>query len=195
MWRALIIVPITILSLEPQLQFWLDRGSNWQGSYATFNADEFLYSGYLNALDQGRSRRNDPFTGRIDGAGSSISETAFSIQFIPPFVISTIARTLHLSTATSFIILALIAGLLASLSIFWLIRSITSDERFAATSALFVLVLGTLISGQGLIGVLLKLDVIALGLPFLRRYQPAASFFLFFVFCTLLAGIVFRLSL
>ena len=185
MWRALIIVPITILSLEPQLRFWIDRGSNWQGSYATFNADEFLYSGYLNALDQGRSRRNDPFTGRVDGAGSSFSETAFSIQFIPPFVISTIARTLHLSAATSFIILALIAGVLGSLSIFWLILSITSDERFAATSALFVLVLGTLIAGQGLIGVLLKLDVIALGLPFLRRYQPAASFFLFFVFCTL----------
>src|SRR5262249_54257336 len=31
-----------------------------------------------------------------------------------------------------------------------------------------------------------KLDAVALGLPFLRRYQPAAAFSLLFVFCTLI---------
>ena len=47
-----------------------------------------------------------------------------------------------------------------------------------------MLLTGTIFAGQGLIGVLLKLDIVSLGLPFLRRYQPAAVFFLFFIFCT-----------
>ena len=80
--------------------------------------------------------------------------------------------------------LAAAAGLLASLAIFWLLSSITGDHRLAAAGVLFVLLTGTIFAGQGLIGVLLKLDIVSLGLPFLRRYQPAAMFFLFFIFCT-----------
>lgn len=185
-WRALAVLPILLLSFLPQIQFWLDRGSQWHGAYATVNADEFLYSGYLNALIDGRPRRNDPFTGRDDQAGAPLPETAFSIQVVPPFILSNFARVFGITASTAFIALAGISGLLASLSIFWLLFSITSDERLAATGALFVLLAGTLFAGQGLIGVLLKLDIVALGLPFLRRYQPAASFYLFFIFCTLI---------
>ena len=181
-WRALAVIPILLLSLGPQIQFWMHRGAQWHGQYATLNADEFLYSAYLNALIDGRPRRNDPFTGRDDGPKQP--ETAFSIQVVPAYVLSTTARILGLSASTTFILLTVVAGLLASLAIFWLLSSITGDFRIAATGVLFVLLTGTLFAAQGLIGVLLKLDIVALGLPFLRRYQPAATFFLFFVFCT-----------
>src|SRR5215213_1746633 len=184
-WRALALIPILLLSLGPQIQFWLERGSRWNGAYATLNADEFLYSGYLNALIDGRPRRCDPFTGRVDEAKEPLPETAFSIQVVPAFVLSSIAKILGLSASTIFILLAAAAGLLSSLAIFWLLSSITGDHRMAAAGVLFVLLSGTLFAGQGIIGVLLKLDIVALGLPFLRRYQPAATFFLFFIFCTL----------
>jgi len=179
-WRALAVIPILLLSLGPQIHFWLERGSQWHGAYATLNADEFLYSGYVNALIEGRPRRCDPFTGR----DHQLLETAFSIQVVPSFVLSSIARILGLSASTTFIALAAAAGLLASLAVFWLLFSITSDHRLAAAGVLFVLLTGTIFAGQGLIGVLLKLDIVSLGLPFLRRYQPAAPFFLFFIFCT-----------
>jgi hypothetical protein len=185
-WFALAALPILLLSLGPQIIFWYDRGSQWQGAYATLNADEFLYSGYLNTLIDGRPRRNDPFTGREDQEETPLPETAFSIQLIPPFIVSSLAKLFGLSASTAFIALTPIAGLLASLSMFWLLSFITGDDRSAATGVLFVLLAGTLFAGQGLIGVLLKLDVVALGLPFLRRYQPAASFYLFFVFCNLI---------
>src|SRR5258708_4264481 len=119
-WRALAVLPILLLSLLPQIQFWFDRGSQWHGAYATVNADEFLYSGYLNALIDGRPRRNDPFTGRDDQAGAPLPETAFSIQVVPPVILSTFAKVFGMTASTAFIALAGIAGLLASLSIFCL---------------------------------------------------------------------------
>ena len=183
-WRALAVIPILLLSLGPQIHFWLDRGSQWQGAFATHHADEFLYSGYVNALADGRPRRNDPFTGRDDQANQPLPETAFSIQVVPAFVLSSIGKIPGVSASTTFIALAAAAGLLASLAIFWLLSSITGDYRLAAAGVLFVLLTGTIFAGQGLIGVLLKLDIVSLGLPFLRRYQPAAAFCLFFIFCT-----------
>jgi hypothetical protein len=51
---------------------------------------------------------------------------------------------------------------------------------------LVVLCFGALAGGQGLLGLLLKPDVRFLGLPFLRRYEPAAPFPLFFVFSALM---------
>lgn len=173
-----------MLSLGPQIVLWYDRGSQWQGAYATLNADEFLYSGYLNALIEGRPRRNDPFTGRQDEGKAPLPETAFSVQLIPPFVVWFLAKLFGISASTAFIVLAPIAGLLASLSIFWLLCLITGNDGLAATGVLFVLVAGTPFAGQGLIAILLKLDAVGLGLPFLRRYQPATSFYLFFVFCS-----------
>jgi hypothetical protein len=44
-----------------------------------------------------------------------------------------------------------------------------------------VLLLGTSAAGEGLLASFFTRDVSTLGLAFLRRYQPAASFFLFFV--------------
>ena len=176
---------ILLLCLMPQIHFWFVRGTDWHGAYATLQGDEFLYSAYVNALIDGRPRRNDPFAGRDSTHASPLPESTFSIQFIPSFVIAWLARAYGVSASTAFIVLIAVAGLLASLSLFWLLASITGDRKLAAAGVMFVLCLGALAAGEGLIGLVLKPGVVFLGLPFLRRYQPAAVFPLFFVFCAL----------
>jgi hypothetical protein len=178
-------LPIVFFALGPQIILWYDRGAQWQGQYATFHADEYLYSAYLNTLIEGRPRRNDPFTGSFDPE-HALPETAFSIQFVPSLILASAGKVFRLSASTMFIALAVFGGLCASASVYWLLSSITQDDLLAARGTLLVLIVGTLAGGQGLIGVVLKLDIVALGLPFVRRYQPAFAFGVFFVFCTLI---------
>jgi hypothetical protein len=169
----------------PQLHLWLMRGSQWHGAYAIVQPDELLYSAYVNALIDGRPRRNDPVSGRDDNPQTPLPESLFSIQFVPAYTIAFFARTFGTSASTAFIVLIGTAGLLASLSVFWLLYSVIGDSRFAAMGMLVVLCFGALAGCQGLIGLLLKPDTKFLGLPFLRGYEPSAPFPLFFVFCGL----------
>lgn len=169
----------------PQLRFWFTRGSQWKGSYTILQPDEVVYSAYINALIDGRPRRNDPSTGEDDNLRAPLPESLFSIQYIPPFIIASIARICGATSSTAFIVLAGAVGLLSGLSIFWLLVSLTGDNRLAGVGVLVVLCFGALAAGQGLIGLLLSPQVKFLGLPFLRRYLPSAPFPLFFVFCTL----------
>jgi hypothetical protein len=185
-WCALATAAITFLALMPQIHFWAMCGSQWHGAYAVVQGDEFLYSAYVNALIDGRPRRNDAFTGRDSVPASPLPESTFSIQFIPAFAIAWLAKVCGASASSTFIVLIVLAGLLASLSLYWLLASITGDSQTAAVGLLFVLCLGAIAAGHGIIGVLLKPGVVLLGLPFLRRYQPAAAFPLFFIFCGLL---------
>ena len=60
-WAAL---AITLLSVYPQLLMWGVRGREWNGSFAEVDGDEWAYSAYIQALIDGRRRRNDPYTGR-----------------------------------------------------------------------------------------------------------------------------------
>ena len=183
-WLILATVPIILLSLGPQIILWYERGKDWQGAYATLHADEYLYSAYIRSLVDGRPRRNDPFTGRPDGEKPDIPETAFSIQFLPPYVLVVVAKLFGSSVPLTFVALSVFGALAASLALYWLLGSLTGNPRLAATGTLLVLTAGTICGAQGAIAVLLKLDGVALGLPFLRRYQPAATFSLLFVFCT-----------
>ncbi len=184
-WGALVATAITLLALMPQIHFWIGRGSQWNGAYAILQPDELLYSAYVNALIDGRPRRNDPVSGRDDHPQAPLPESLFSIQFFPPYAVALPARALGTSASTAFIALMGASGLFASLSVFWFLTSVTSDSRFAGIGVLLVLCFGALAGGQGLIGLLLKPDVKFLGLPFLRGYEPSAPFALFFVFCAL----------
>jgi len=170
----------------PQLRFWIARGSLWQGAYTVLQPDEILYSAYVNALIDGRPRRNDPATGQDDHPHAPLPESLFSIQFVPPYLIAWLARACGASASSAFIALIGVAGLLASLSIFWLFASMTGNSKLAAVGVIVVLCLGAAAGGQGLVGLFLRPDVKFLGLPFLRRYEPSAPFPLFFVFCTLI---------
>jgi hypothetical protein len=184
-WGAAASAAIMLLALIPQIHFWYIRGTNWNGTYASIQGDEFLYSAYINALIDGRPRRNDPFAGLDSRPTLPLPESSFSIQFMPAYWIAVPARVLGVSASTAFIFLEGAAGLLASVSTFWLLASITKDNRFAAAGVLVVLCLGELAGDQGMVGVLLLDHKLSFLMPFLRRYQPAAVFPLFFVLCTL----------
>jgi hypothetical protein len=182
-WAVLPAAAMTLLALYPQINLWLGRGSAWQGSYVLVQGDEDAYSAYINALIDGRPRRNDPHTGRDDAPGAPQPESLFSIQFIPSYAIALPARALRLSASTVFIALIALAAIAASFAIFWLVTSVTGDQKMAAGGVLFVLCLGTLVARQGEIRVFLGSAPTYSFFPFLRRYQPAFPFPLFFVFC------------
>jgi hypothetical protein len=176
---------MALLALYPQLNLWAMRGRDWQGSYAHIDSDEVAYSAYLQALIEGRPRRNDPYTGHDDEAARPQTESLFSIQFIPPYAIALVARVLGLSASTVFILLLPLIAFLSSLAVFRLMVLLTEDERVAAASVFVVLCLGTFgpvyVSWQALRG--MDMTFAYSFLPFLRRFQPATSFPFFFLFC------------
>jgi hypothetical protein len=184
-WCALVAAAMIALSLVPQIQLLFARGREWNGAYASLQGDEYLYSAYINALIDGRPRRNDPFAGRDAVAGSSLPESTFSIQFIPAYAIALPARAFGISASTAFILLTPIAALLTTASIFWLLFSITGDTKCAAVGVLFILCFGAVAGDQGLLAVLLN-EKRSFFVPFLRRYQPVVAFPLFFVLPTLI---------
>jgi hypothetical protein len=182
-WGLLAALALMLLSLVPQAHLCYKRGSDWHGSFAHFYSDEPAYAAYVNALIDGRPRRNDPYTGHDDRPGAPLAESLFSIQFVPPYLISLPARALGLTTSTMFILLMpLIAGA-SALAIFWLLSMLTRDERLAAAGVPFVLCLGILVVGQGLVLNLLGQKTAYVFLPFLRRYVPGVPFAFFFFFC------------
>jgi hypothetical protein len=183
-WKWMIwgAIAITMLSLYPQLLMWEARGRDWNGTYAEVHGDEWVYSAYVQALIDGRPRRNDPYTGRDDRPGDAQPESLFSIQFVPAYMIAVPARLLRISSSTAFIILGILTPFFASLSIFWLIFNLTREYKLAAAGSLVVLCLGGIAAGEGVVHLLVSGDQYSF-IPFLRRFEPAAPFPLFFLFC------------
>ncbi len=184
-WGALAALAMSIIALYPQINLWIARGSAWQGSYVLTQGDEVAYSAYINALIDGRPRRNDPFNGRDDLPGKPTYESLFSIQFLPAYAIALPARALGLSTGTIFIWLILIGAITSSLAIFWLLATLTGDSRLAGAGVLFTLCFGALAAAQGAARLMLAGQRVHDMFSFLRRYQPSLVFPLFFVFCLL----------
>src|SRR5260370_1452421 len=184
-WGALAALAITLLAIYPQINLWMARGKDWSGSYVLVQGDEIAYSAYINALIDGRSRRNDPFAGRDDVPGAPLPESLFSIQVVPAYAIALPARLLHISASTAFIFLIVICAIAASMAIFWLLRTITHDDRIAATGVLVTLCLGTLAAGQGEAQVMLFGRHVYDFFPYLRRYEPSVPSPLSFIFFSL----------
>ncbi|MGI9107767.1 MAG: hypothetical protein ACR2G4_16140 [Pyrinomonadaceae bacterium] len=184
-WRLGVLagLAMTLLSLLPQAHLWYKRGADWQGTYAYFYSDEPAYAAYVNALVDGRPRRNDPYTGRDDEASAPQAESLFSIQFIPPYLLALPARVFNLRTPVMFILIMPFIAFASSCAIFGLTRSLTGDERVAAVAVFFTLCLGILISGQGLAVNLTGAMPAYVYLPFLRRYVPGVPFVFFLFFC------------
>lgn len=181
-WGALAALAITLIALYPQLNLWLVRGDAWQGSYVLTQGDEVTYSAYVNALIDGRPRKNDPFSGRDFQRGRRAYESLHSIQFVPAYVVALPARVLGLTASTAFIWLLVIAAIASTLAIFWLLATLTGDSKSAAVGALFTLSFGALVGSDCCWSANAFTEMV----PFLRRYQPAAVFPLFFVFCGLI---------
>jgi hypothetical protein len=185
-WKLIFLTCLAtaLLSLLPQIHLWLVHGEGWNGAYVSSQSDEPLYSAYVNALIQGRQRKNDPYGARDDSPESPLPESIFSIQFVPAYVIALPARMLGLSSATTFILLMPLAAILTSLSVFWLLSSISGDRRLGAAGTLVVLCFGGMSATVGLFGT--WIDIPFPALLFLRRYQPSVAFPLLFVFQLLL---------
>jgi hypothetical protein len=179
-WRFGIFVGIAMMlfALYPQFKLWVHRGKDWNGAYAYNDIDEVVYSAYLQALIDGRSRKTDPYTGKI-----SQQESHFSIQFAAPYMIALPSRLFGASSSTAMLFVSAFAAFFSALAIFWLIAKLTNDEKFAAVGALIVLCLGTLAAGEGAIYELTNRGIAYPYFPFLRRYVPAIPFPFFFVMC------------
>src|SRR5712664_2513173 len=137
-WGALAALAMSIIALYPQINLWIARGSAWQGSYVLTQGDEVAYSAYINALIDGRPRRNDPYSGRDDEIQSQQPESLFSIQFVPAYLIAFPARALGISASTAFIVLTPLAAGAASLVLFWLLLMTTGDDGLAATGTIVI---------------------------------------------------------
>src|SRR5688572_10604502 len=174
-WKLGILagLAVVLVTMIPQLSLWFERGREGHGAYAIVDPDELAYSGYINSIVNGRSRRNDPFL----GGASTDHETYFSIQFVPAYALAFVARLFGLSTATVFILFAPLFAFLSSLAVFWLLSEITRDEKIAAIGVLLVLLCGVLASANFLV----ENNQYAV-FSFLRRSVPAFPFPLFFLF-------------
>lgn len=181
-WGVISALAITLLSIFPQLYLRRDRGREWNGSHAFFYTDEPFYAAYLNALIDGRPRRSDPYSGRDDSVAHPRPESFFSIQSAPAYLVALPARALGISTATAFILIAPLVAFATALCLFWFFTLLLQDERAAAAFVPFVLCLGILISGEGLLQAFLGQRVGYIYLPFLRRYVPAVAFPFFIAF-------------
>ncbi len=177
-WGVLAGAALMLLSLMPQLRLWYARGAEWQGQYAYNDIDEVAYAAYLNALIEGRPRRNDPYTGH----DATSPESIFSVQFATPYTIALPARLFRLNAPQAMILLAALTGLATGLVLFWLIAALTGDARFAAAGAIIVVCCGTLACGQGALGYLRGFGPAYPFLPAFRRYVPAGAFPVFFAF-------------
>jgi hypothetical protein len=197
-WGIMAAVAIALLAIAPQLWFVINRGNNWHGANAISHTDEVAYSAYVSSLISGRPRRNDPYTACQDTLSSNAPESLFSIQMVPAYVVAGPARLFGLDASAAFIVAPVLCAIASVFALFWLVSMVTGDRRFGATAVLVVLGLGTFLAGQGMIRYLLTLPFLiplwiaetfqspsVFQLPFLRFYQPAIGFPLFFVLCGL----------
>ncbi|MFN0277427.1 MAG: hypothetical protein ACKVRN_02380 [Pyrinomonadaceae bacterium] len=171
---------VAFLAIYPQLNFWMAKGSTWQGAYFVANFDEVAYSAYVNALMNNKPRKYDAYL-----AAESPHESLYSIQFIPAYSIALPAKLLGVNASTAFIILNILAAAAAAFFIFWLLFKITADGPLAATGALLICCLGTAVAFEGELRYWLQGQILVDFFPFLRRYQPGFGFPFFFLFCGL----------
>ena len=184
---ALASVAMVLLSMIPQIHLWIVRGREWNGAYVQIQGDEPLYVAYINSLLHGRTRKNDPYGAIDENPQAPLPESTFSIQLIPPYVITFFARMFGASASTAMIALLGFGALFASIAVYWLLRAVTDNRGLAAAGTLFVLCLGGMAGGHALLGLLLVTKDLSMpSLPFLRRYQPAASFPLLILFVGLI---------
>lgn len=175
---------MVFLAIIPQLNLWITRGKDWNGSYISYDFDEPAYSAYLQALINGRPRRNNPYTGQDDQPLSPQAESLYSIQFLPAYILALFARLGGFSALTVFITLRILSSFVSGLTVFWLFSTLLKNERVAVMGSLVVLCLGSYAGSTKALALLLTLHPTSIDFPFLRSYVPALPFPLFFALCT-----------
>ena len=183
-WRygILIAAILALLSLYPQFSLIYHRGSEYNGAAFVNDNDESEYIAYSQALADGRSRKNNIYSG---GTGER-PETFLSIQALPAYLSALPAAILGIPAQSFFPFLSVICAVAAALSLFWFFRMVTGDDTFSALATLLVLVLGASAAGYGAVKYFAGLGHSSAALPFLRRYTPGLAFPFLFLFmgCT-----------
>lgn len=184
-------VILGLLALYPQYNLKYNlRGEDFNGAFASADLDEMAYASYLQALIDGRPRKNDPYTGRDHSPETPEFESIFSIQFFPAYLAAIPARILGLSAPQMMPVLSFVSAFLTALAMFWLIVSITKDDFIAFTGTLIVLVGSALVVGIGAVNSFWEHGAAYPFFPYLRRYIPSLAFpFLFAFFACLWNGL------
>ena len=172
-WTAGLVTAalLAFITSLPQIYLCYVRASEWNGSCAYLDTDEFAYAAYTNALIDGRPRRSDPYTGKDD----STSETLFSIQFLPAYAVALPARIFRISASAAFIVLLPLACIASVFALLWLFLELTENTMLAAVGAGAVLAFGTIAASNPL-QILMGLQDGGFFFPFVRRYVPALVF-------------------
>jgi len=138
---------MSLISIWPQTGLWIYRGAEWNGAFSVAYFDELIYASYVNGLILGRPLRSDPL---IETSPSKAApESLFSLQYIQPLLLSGFGRLFGLSVDTIFIVLTPLTAFVTTLSLFYLLSSLTGDPRLATAGSLFVLCFGTLAAWCG----------------------------------------------
>lgn len=181
---------LAVLAVYPQYNLQKLRGGDFQGAFASCDLDEMAYAAYLQALIDGRARKNDPYTGRDAATDNPQPESLFSIQFFPAYLVAVPARIFGLSVSQAMPLVSFFSAFLAALALFWLIVSITEDALLALVGTLVVMFGSALIVGIGAINGFYENGAAYPFFPFLRRYIPSLAFpFLFAFFACLWNGL------
>jgi len=181
---------VAVLAVYPQYNLQKLRGAEFQGVFASCDLDEMAYASYLQALIDGRPRRNDPYTGRDARADVPQPESLFSIQFFPAYLVAVPARIFGLSVSQAMPLVSFVSAFLAAIALFWLIVSITEDALFAFVGTLTVMFGSALVVGIGAINGFYENGAAYPFFPFLRRYIPSLAFpFMFAFFACLWNGL------
>jgi hypothetical protein len=172
---------MSALALYPQWNLRELRGAEFNGAFATCDLDEMAYASYLQALIDGRPRRNDPYTGRDHAADSPQPESLFSIQFATAYLAAGLAWTAGLSAVEMMPVISVLSAFFTAIALFWLVYSITRSWPQSLAATLAVLTGGALISGIGAVNSLYDGAAYPF-FPFLRRHIPSLSFPFLFAF-------------
>ena len=78
-WSLALVMGIVLAMLNcyPQVRLIYHRGWNWEGNYALTDHDEVGYSAYLQALIDGKPRKNDPYLKYEDSSQTPLHESFY----------------------------------------------------------------------------------------------------------------------
>lgn len=178
---------MAFLSLYPQFYFQIKRGENYNGATFYYDFDESAYASYLQALIDGRPRKNSIYESSQE---PTRYENLFSIQFASAYLAAIPARILGLNSETAFLAISVIISFFASLAIFSLLLQISKNELFSAVGTLFILLFGANAAGATILKEIFGFGASAFYLTFLRRFTPAVAFpFIFLLISSIWLGL------
>jgi hypothetical protein len=179
-WRygILTAVFIALLGFYPQFYLIYHRGENYNGATAYIDYDEQGYAAYLQALIDGRPRKNDVYSGT---GSQQAGETLYSIQVFPAYAAAVPARLFGISAEKAFLFILGFSAFFSAIALFRLMAKVTGNSSYAAVGTLLVFAFGAAAAGNGFLKEISGLGTATVSLPFLRRYTPAVAFPFFFL--------------